>query len=428
MTFNKRVPQRKTTKRFAVITLAFLSLVVMSACGSSNSSASSGGDTSNISGASTTAKGTPIKIGVLCSCSGTLGVYAIASGDVMHAWAKNTNATGGIDGHPIDLIFFNDDSNPGNSVTDAATLVSDHVAAVVDLSLLDTAWASTFDKANIPVIGGVEQSSPYLTDPNFYSSAQTEDSFVYAVVDLAKQAGATTIGTLVCLESTACSRQIPIVKTDAQQLGLRQTYSSAVSATSPNYTAQCVAAQQAKAQALFVSVGPTTAASVAANCSQQGYDPIYLAGSSSYKSSMNTAPGTSKNMWVEFQNLPYFSTAPEVKTFDAVVDKYYPGLRQGNGNVVWSESAAIAWVNGLLVHDAVVHSGVGASGTVTAAAVTQGLHSLRGDTLGGWASPLTFTAGKATPVDCWFSAKIVNGVPTILNNGQATCHTPTSTS
>lgn len=402
-------------------------LAAVAACGSTsphgsaNTSAPTAKSGTNAGSAASSATGTPIKIGAICSCTGTLGIYSVAAGDVIHAWAKSVNASGGLSGHPVALIYFDDGASPGTAATDAQTLVSDHVAAVVDLSLLDPAWASIMASAKIPVIGGEEQSQEYLTNPDFYSTTQTADSFVYSIVAIAKEAGATSIGTVVCAESPACAIEIPAVKTYGARLGVPQVYATSVSATAPNYTAQCLAAEQAKAKAFFVSVAPTTAATIAEDCGRQGYHPIYVADSSTYVASDDSA-AIGKDFWSEFQNLPYWYNTPAVQDFDGAVDRYYPGIRQGKGGVIWTEFAAQAWTNGLLIRDAVKSSGAGASDTVSAAAMTQGLHALKNDTLDGWSSPLTYTAGKPTLVDCWFTVKVVNGVRTVLDNGKPTCH------
>jgi branched-chain amino acid transport system substrate-binding protein len=52
----------------------------------------------------------------------------------------------------------------------------------------------------------------------------------------------------------------------------------------------------------------------------------------------------------------------------------------------------------------------GANGTTpTAADLVKGLQSLKGDTLDGWAPPLTFAAHQPHPVDCWFTTEVKNG-------------------
>jgi len=101
------------------------------------------------------------------------------------------------------------------------------------------------------------------------------------------------------------------------------------------------------------------------------------------------------------------------------VDKYYPGLRSNENS--WSQLAAEAWASGILLDNAVKASHLTPSGTPSPAGIVKGLESLKNDTLGGMAPPLTFKAGKDHSVDCWFIGRVVNGVPKVVNGGAVTC-------
>ena len=88
----------------------------------------------------------------------------------------------------------------------------------------------------------------------------------------------------------------------------------------------------------------------------------------------------------------------------------------------------MGWISGLLLRDAVKGSGIGTGGTPSAAAITKGLDSLKGDTLDGWSPPLTFTAGKTHPIDCWFISQVKNGTPMLVNSGKVDCESGVSSS
>jgi len=93
---------------------------------------------------------------------------------------------------------------------------------------------------------------------------------------------------------------------------------------------------------------------------------------------------------------------------NAVLDKYYPDLRKNLAN--WSEYAVQSWTAGLLLAQGVKDSGVTAAQAVTPALITAGLGKVSGETLGGFSPPLTMTAGKPHPVDCWYVGRVQNGV------------------
>ncbi len=368
---------------------------------------------------SASAHGAPIKIGVICSCSGPFAADIAAAADVSRAWAKSLNASGGIDGHKVQLIVDDDGSNPGTSAADLRALVADHVDVIVDETILDAAWASAAQAANVPVVGGNFSGTPYYTNPDFYPSGQTNDSIVYANVVTAKKAGAKTLADFYCAEAPQCAQSVPLIRAAGAQLGVRDVADASISATAPNYTAQCVAAQQAHAQALFIGDSASIIVRVGADCTKQGYDPAYITEGTGFSTLLSSAPGTRTNLWSDYPILPFFANKAPVKAMDKVVDRYYPGLRNNPNN--WSEYAAQAWTAGLLIQDAVKASGLGPHGTPSAAEIRKGLDSLKGDTLDGWSPPLTFKAGKPHPVDCWFTARVHNGQASLVDGGKLTC-------
>jgi branched-chain amino acid transport system substrate-binding protein len=382
----------------------------------SSSSQSTSAPPTSAAGAAAT--GAPIKVGILCSCSGPFGAQATPEADVYKAWVNTVNASGGINRHPIQLTYEDDNTTPGTSVSDAQILISDHVDAIVDMSIVDQSWATEVQAARIPVVGSVATDTTFYTNSDFYSEGQTGDSIGYSVAATTKAAGADNYAVLYCAESASCSQQVPLIKTASQTFGIPDVYNAEIAFTAPNYTAQCVVAQEHHAQSVFIADGSTILSRVATDCAHQGYNPIYVQEGEGYTNSL-TSGAISRNLWSEWDNLPYFADTPAVQAMNAAVDKYYPGIRNNANN--WSELAAGAWPSGLLLEDAAKAGGLTASDTPSAAEIVTGLESLKGDTLDGWAPPLTFPAGKPHPIDCWFTGKVENGVPSVANNGQVTC-------
>ena len=47
-----------------------------------------------------------IKVGFICSCSGSVfGAFNVPAEDEYKAWASTVNASGGINGHPVQVIY-----------------------------------------------------------------------------------------------------------------------------------------------------------------------------------------------------------------------------------------------------------------------------------------------------------------------------------
>jgi len=319
----------------------------------------------------------------------------------------------------VKLTLEDDASNPATSVAGIQTLISDHVDVLVDISILTTAWASTVQASKIPVVGVNETEVAFYQFSDFYSPGQTADSSNVANALTAKKAGATTIANFYCAEAAACQQGVPLLAAAGKKVGVNQVYTASIAATAPNYTAQCLAAQQAGVKGIFIGDVSFVIINAAKDCSQQNYNPVWLTEGEGFGLNEASAQGLSTKMWSEYGNIPFFVKTPAVKAMNAAVDKYYPGLR-ANAQT-WTQIALQGWASGLLLKDAVKASGLGAGGTPSPAKITKGLTSLKGDTLQGMSPPLTFKAGKPHPIDCWFTARVINGVPTLVNGGKTTC-------
>ena len=187
---------------------------------------------------------------------------------------------------------------PGQSATDVQTLISsDHVDVIQDNTTFDEAWATAVQSTGVPVIALTNYNS------DFYPVSQTNDSSNFSVVSTAKATGATKFGELYCAEAAVCQQSIPQIKSIAAKQGVPLVYTAEIAATAPNYTAQCLAAQQAHISTLFVADGPTVLERVASNCSQQGYHPTYVTEGLGFSTELNNAPGLT-NMWDEYGEPP----------------------------------------------------------------------------------------------------------------------------
>jgi branched-chain amino acid transport system substrate-binding protein len=337
---------------------------------------------------------------------------------VYTAWVKSVNASGGINGHPIQLTVKDDAATPGTSVSDLQSLLSSGVVAIADMSIVDEPWAATVQKAGVPVVGIDVTETPFYTNSDFYPEGQTTNSSSYSNVAVAKSAGATNIGNLYCSESVSCAEGGPLIKAAGQKIGIPLVYNAEIAMSAPNYTAQCVAAQQAHVTSIFIGDSPGILARVANDCAKQGYYPVWIEEGEGQGPQLFTG-AISKNLWADFNDIPFYANIPAIQAMNAAVDKYYPGLR--TNPLTWNELAFYSWPSGQLLEDGIKAGGLTASDTPTAAEVVKGLESLHGDTLQGMAPPLTFAAGQPHPINCWFTSKIVNGVKTLVNNGQVTC-------
>jgi branched-chain amino acid transport system substrate-binding protein len=390
-----------------VVSLMALMLTVCSAAGAATDAKSSTG-TSSVRTVAAVSK-SPIAIGNIGSYSGVL-----ASGDLggeygVEAWAKWTNAHGGINGHPIKLYVMDDQASPSVAVTAAKTLVNqDHVVAIVGMvSVLDPVWAPIAAQAGVPVVGGLVVEQSFVTNPGFYASGGTGPALNYGILEAAKKVGS-KLAVLYCLptEAPSCAQDAQIIKTLAPSTGVTISMSEGISATSPDYTSQCEAIKASGAKSYYIIESPSVAVKVANTCKQQGVTAQLIEVSGILTKQFVANPGAANVIGVD-GNYPAFDNAvPAAKTFHAALKQYEPSLLASNSQVEYGQSAMYGWAGAELFAAA---AEAGGSGTVTTASVVRGLHSLHNETLGGLAPPLSYASGKANPVDCYFIFKATNG-------------------
>ncbi len=253
------------------------------------------------------ASAAPIKIGLVCGCTGPLasGVQDVPA--VYKAWVASVNAAGGINGHKLDLIYKDDASNPATSVSIVHNFVeSDHVLAIVDATSNDEAWAAYAQQNGVPVVGMDTSAEPYYTNPDFYAEGQTEDSLFYGITDAVKQAGGTKFALFYCAEAVQCQEGIAPLVAQAKTVGEDVVSTLQVSASAPNYTAQCLEAKQAGATVIFTADAQTVDEKIIQDCYAQGYKPKVVIDGEVLLPSFTTTPGINQATYFTVPNFPYF--------------------------------------------------------------------------------------------------------------------------
>lgn len=389
---------RELVRRSAAV-LAVATVGLVSACGGSSSGGSSATSTST-----TTATGSTIVFGVIASESGTGVTQNSDVSTTAKDWQTYVNAHGGLGGHPVNVIVKDDANNAATALQDAQELIqNDHAVAIGDASFTATSFEKYVDSANVPVIslGGAGASSLYLTDKNFFTNMTTIPGAVYAFAKTAQIAGAKSFGLLYCSESPTCAQSVPLFKASAQAVGLAFGYSAAVSASTPNYTAVCLAAKSKGVDALaVVSADQQENQHIYDNCATQNYKPIVLNNGSTFGPS-----GLSdSNIPVQWQFTPTLSASVD----SPVTATFRTAMGGDLSSAAVAQNVMNAWV-GLQVFGAAAEAGVTAGATPTATAIYNGLYSFKGFTADGLTGPLTFSRSAPSQSNCFFLSKLDHG-------------------
>jgi len=365
-------------------------------------------------GAST---GAPVVLGDICSCTGAEASAIAPTSDVLQAWAAWTNAHGGIAGHQVQLVIKDDALNPATSLADVQELVvQNHIVGLFDNSGEDPSWATYIKQQKIPVFGNPDTIAGQ-DNPDFYPQGTTNSNQVVAEALALKRAHLKKLADLYCVEIALCASSVPPLEAAMKKVGYGTTvvYHAGIAFAAPNYTAQCLAAKQAGADAVAVGDAAEIVSKVATDCAQQGYDPIELSSDGSVSSSWLTVPGMQGNI-DEQPDLPWFTHDAATKEMYDALDKYAPSVPTSPD---FGETDIVAWIGG---QEALTAGDAGhLSATPTAAEITKGLETFHGTTLGGLTPPLTFAAGKTHRISCFYEMGINNKKFVLLNGGKSIC-------
>lgn len=355
------------------------------------------------SSGSAAASGSDLVIGTIGDFSGPAGEPSHLAG--LQAWVDSVNAAGGIKGRQIKLIVEDDQGDATKSQAEIRQLVQvDHVLAIVspEASGTESGWASYVQQQHVAVVGGEADTPEWFTNPSFFPSGSTVLTSLEMQAYAVKAAGKSTFGVVYCAEVAACKNSVPALQGYAKAFHLNMSASSAIAVAAPTYTAQCLAAKQASAQAIVIDASYLAGTRFAPACAQQGYSPVYVIPSGSFDNKylqLSQVDGA----YVPTTNALWFASTPAVNQFKQAIARYDPGTTLG-------PNPMSGWTGGVLF--GAVAANLPAQ--PTAADVFTALYALpKNDTLNGLAPPLNFHSGApASQVTCFFMAQIKGGALT----------------
>jgi len=421
----------KATQRKLVLAALGVAAVTLlaSACSSSKPSSSattSGGGTATTSGGGTattsgggSATGSPFVVGSISDVTGAEASSLGTSQKAVQAWAQWTNDNGGINGHPVKLISEDTGFNPSTALSLVKQMVEqDHIIALIgDQSSFDATYVPYLQQHGVPIVGGGLFQAASFTNPDYFPQGTTIIPQNYNVVHLGVAKGLNKLALLYCAESPACSQAVPLYKGLAAAQGVSMVYTASVSASSPDYTAPCLAAKNAGAQYMSIGDASSIVIRVATSCQQQGFNPLQVSTDGTVTNAWATSPAMQGALMVQ-QNAPFSDTSnPAIKTMIDAMNKYEPGVTTAES---WGENDVFSWASGQLFTAAAKAGKLGDN--ATAAQVIQGLYALNAETLGGLAPPLTFTNnGKGHQIYCSFVMGVANNQFTTPQGSSLNC-------
>ncbi|MDT7549763.1 MAG: branched-chain amino acid transport system substrate-binding protein [Actinomycetota bacterium] len=361
----------------------------------------SGAGSGATTGAATSGGKAPIVVGMNCNCSGVIGAANAPSRDAYRAWVQATNAKGGIDGHPIKLLYADDNNSSSQDLSNVKQFV-EQGKAIALVNFYGAAGgnapvAQYAQKAGIPIVGGDGYSPEWTKYPSMFSTATSDEAQDYGWAAELKAAGNKKVGAIYCVEGQVCADKEAVWKKFAQQLGLNVAYESQKSLASPDFSSDCLSARNAGVEGMVPILDGASATRVARDCTRQNYKPTFIV-----SQPFDNPPATLEGAIAPIGSFPWFLTSgsPALTEYGQALAKYAASGAHGS-------YSATGWANAKLLEKALTGR---VSATPKPADVQAGLWAMKGETLGGLTAPLTFTKGKnASPIKCSFRAVVKGG-------------------
>jgi branched-chain amino acid transport system substrate-binding protein len=248
---------------------------------SSSSESSSSESSSSVSLPSSTATtepcspatDTPYKIGALIDETGALSALSTEVEKGLVARVADVNACGGVDGHPLDLVIKDGQSDAAAAVAATRELASEGVLVIVGPLSGTTAAAvqPVVTAAKIPAItqqgGMILDNSSYMFGQNINPNTVIRE---YAEYLLSK--GVHKLGALYASNALGQS-QIELAKPIFTDVGLTLVDSQAVDPAGNDYTTQLASLKSAGAEAVYGFVSGTPAVVAA-----KGFKALQMSG------------------------------------------------------------------------------------------------------------------------------------------------------
>jgi len=317
-----------------------------------------------------------------------------------HAWESWVNSHGGIKGHPVKVYIEDTASDAAKGLADMQDLVQNkHVIAYIpDDPATDPALVPYSKQAGIAVMSVYNPYPIWNSTPGWFALGMTSVPYsTVAMLQIAKQAGKTSMAAVVCSEVAACAAADPVLKKNAPTYGITFDGTLTAAQTAPDYTAQCLALKGKGVQSVYLAMNASATATLYGNCTAQGLSPLLLPPLNAFGPADATIKGAS--VYSDQAAIPWYADVPATQTFKQAM--------QAAG--VYSKADVLStYIWATLEVFAQAASGLGDNPTKEG--FMQAMYQLKNVTAGGLIPPVSFTPGQPSPISkCYYVAAVENG-------------------
>ncbi|GAA0619518.1 hypothetical protein GCM10009547_22490 [Sporichthya brevicatena] len=364
----------------------------------------------------------PVVLGQIGSFSGVLGAIFASARTAAAIYAQHINASGGLACHPVTLYAVDDGGDPSRAASHAQALLTTRKAVALVATFAPMSMSGivpVVERHKVPMVGGDAIDPAWFDNPYLFPQGAGLDALVEGGLRQTVQSGKTKLGLLYCVEASLCTSIAKSIPARAKAVGAEIVYSSAVSLTQTDFTAQCQNAKNAGVESFGMGVDGSAIARVARSCAALGFYPQFASGGGVMSPAQSKDPGIRRNtMTTSSGNAPWTLTdTPGQKEYHAALARYAPGT-EADGNSI------TAWASMKLLEAAVKNLGpAAATKPLTPADLMTGLGKVKNETLGGLAPPITFSPGQqaAPQIPCVYYALLSEKGWTAPNGSKPVC-------
>jgi branched-chain amino acid transport system substrate-binding protein len=255
----------------------------------------------------------PIVLGQTLATSGLIGSTIGNLRQGVAIWAKDVNARGGIECHPVQVTSLDDGSDSARVASNWNTLKAKGMVAMIGAGEPITIGAlrASAERDKIPVIGGDVVALDWFQSPFIFpQGGDSLSAYDGSTVEAAKAVpGAKTAGIIYCVEASVCTDIKNNFPNSARLAGLTAAVSKAVSLTQSDYTAECQAFKDAKVDVLWLALDGSANTRLARSCAQLNYFPQLATSAIGIPPAAAADPALQKNtVYLGGQNVPFTTT------------------------------------------------------------------------------------------------------------------------
>lgn len=283
----------------------------------------------------------PVKVGVILSLSGPAAVFGLPERDAIATVYKEISAAGGVNGRRVDLVYYDDKTNPTEAARGVTQLINDEkVVAIIGPGTGGNILAAgpIADRLKVPLLGPA--GTVAITDkgnafyPWVFRVAINDMVGVRALLEGAAKAGAKRVG-VVYQEDAYGKFGVEFAQKISSELGFQVVESVSAPYSATDLTPQAVKLRNANVDAVFMqlSISSLGAAFLKASNEVGLKVPFYANSGLSQRSFIDAAGPLGEGVHVlSIGNLPYDPTPNEQKLAALLVKN---GLKpQGWGELI----------------------------------------------------------------------------------------------